>query len=117
MLRPVGDVAAAMALLEVAGELRVAALRGAVPIFESTSEQLYRTGVLDEDELFGNDHTSGDMVDAETRFVWGTVTLAEILELRPSPADLAALLWGAIDAFISIEKLGAVGTADRTGRR
>jgi hypothetical protein len=116
LLRVVGDVSAATALLEVAAELRVAALRGAVPIFEAASELLHRTGVLDEDVLFGSEYDGGDMADLDTRFVWGAVTMAEILDLQPSVAELAAMVWGSVDAFVSIDKLDPA-PARRAGTR
>src|SRR5690606_31662245 len=71
-----GDIAAARSLLDVAAELRVAALRGAVPLFEAASHDLHRYGALDEDLLFGGDFVRGDMSDDETRFVWGAATIA-----------------------------------------
>jgi hypothetical protein len=95
-------------LLDVAAELRVAALRGAVPVFEQSSYAMHR-GEFDEETLFGNDYSSssGDLRDDETRFVWGTMTLPEVMALSPSPMELASMLWGAVEAFVTTEKLKA----------
>jgi hypothetical protein len=100
-----GGVDAARSLLEAAAELRVAALRGAVPLFETASKVLYDTGALDEDQLFGNDFFGGDMSDDHTRFVWGSATLTEIEALRPSPATLASMLWGSVARFVDVSSV------------
>ena len=66
--------AAARALLQAAAELRVAALRGAVPVFERTTRTLYESGYIDEDELVGTDYRRGDLTDPSNHFVWGDVS-------------------------------------------
>ena len=98
--------AAARALLETAAELRVAALRGAVPVFELTTRTLYHDGFIDEDELVGTEYRNGDLDDASNHFVWGDITVGELLALSPSPGDLAGRIWGAIHALTSLDKVG-----------
>ena len=93
-------------LLDVAVELRVAALRGAVPVFEQSSYAMHH-GEFDEETLFGNEYTSGDLSDDETRFVWATMTMPEVMALSPSPVELASMLWGAVEAFVTTAKLQA----------
>ena len=94
--------AAAMSLLETAAELRVAALTGAVPLFEETSKTLHGKGFIDEEILLGNGFVPGDMGDAHTQFVWGSVTTAEMLRLTPTPLALARMLWGAVHWFAGV---------------
>ena len=98
-------VAAAMSLLETAAELRFAALQGAVPLFEESSQELFTTGFIDEELLLGNQFKRGDMGDPHTQFVWGGVTTAEMLRLMPSPLVLARMVWGAVTWFASVEKV------------
>jgi hypothetical protein len=95
--------AAARALLETAAELRVAALAGAVPVFETTTRTLYDKGFIDEDEFVGNDYRMGDLTDVSNHFVWGDISVGEVTTLSPSPKALADRIWGAIHALVSLE--------------
>ena len=52
-------LAAARTMLETAAGIHVAALRGAVPVFETTTRRLYDDGYVDEDELDGTDYRNG----------------------------------------------------------
>ena len=97
--------AAARALLQAAAELRVAALCSAVPVFERTTRTLFDSGYIDEDELVGTDYRRGDLADASNHFVWGEVSVAELMAVEPSPHDLAVHLWGAIAALAKITKV------------
>ncbi len=96
---------AARAVLQAAAELRVAALRSAVPVFERTTRTLYESGYIDEDELVGTDYRRGDLTDPSNHFVWGEVSVAELMAIEPSPHDLAVHLWGAISALVKIAKV------------
>lgn len=100
-------VSAARRLLEVAAELRVAAFRGAVPVFERTTRQLFDDGFIDEEVLIGNDFRRGDLDEPSNHFLWGDVTVAELGSLQPAPLELAVALWGAIAALMSITKVGS----------
>ena len=102
-------------LLDVAVELRVAALRGAVPVFEQSSYAMHH-GEFDEETLFGNEYTSGDLSDDETRFVWATMTMPEVMALSPSPVELASMLWGAVEAFVTTDKLQAPRSRSKAAR-
>jgi hypothetical protein len=97
--------AAARALLVAAAELRVAALGGAVPVFETTTRTLYESRYIDEDELVGTDYRRGDLADASNHFIWGDVSVAELMAVEPSPLALADHLWGAITALATIAKV------------
>ena len=97
---------AARTLLETAAELHVAALSGAVPVFETSTRTLYDKGFVDEDELVGTDFRTGDLDDASNHFVWGDITVGELTALSPAPEALAHRIWGAIHAFASVEKVG-----------
>jgi len=97
-------VVAAMNLLETAAEFRVAALTGAVPLFEEMSKDLHSNGFIDEETLLGNGFVPGDMGDPHTRFVWGSVTTAEMLRLTPTPLMLARMMWSAVYGLASITK-------------
>lgn len=88
-------VVAAQALLDIALGLRLQALREPVPLFESASQKLFRSGTFDETPY------EKDLGDQHTNFLWGHITADEIM----SPAGggraqaLAEALWGAYDAF------------------
>ncbi len=97
---------AARRLLETAADLRVAALSGAVPVFETTTRTVYEKGFIDEDELVGTDHRFGDLADASNHFVWGDISVGEMTMLSPSPKELADRIWGAINALASFEPVG-----------
>jgi exodeoxyribonuclease V gamma subunit len=97
--------AAALALLVAAAELRVAVLGGAVPVFETTTRTLYESRYIDEDELVGTDYRRGDLADASNHFIWGDVSVAELMAVEPSPLALADHLWGAITALATIAKV------------
>jgi exodeoxyribonuclease V gamma subunit len=105
-VNPDDPVGAAHALLETAAELRVAALSGPLPLFETTTQTLFETGVLDEEALVGTEFRGGDLDDDGNRFVWGDVAVAELAALEPSPRQLAQALWGAVDAFVSMRAVG-----------
>ena len=96
---------AARALLEAAAEVRVAALRGAVPVFERTTRTLHESGYIDEDELVGTDYRRGDLTDPSNHFVWGDVSVSELMAVEPSPADLAVHVWGAVNALVDVAKV------------
>ncbi|HET9546930.1 MAG TPA: hypothetical protein VFO97_03800, partial [Desertimonas sp.] len=96
---------AARAVLESAAALHRSALRGAVPVFETTTRRLYDDGFVDEDELDGTDYRRGDLDDAPNSFVWGTITVGELMALSPSPAELAQAIWGSIHALASVDKV------------
>jgi exodeoxyribonuclease V gamma subunit len=98
--------AAARTLLETAADLRVAALSGAVPVFEATTRTVYDKGFVDEDELVGTDFRKGDLADPSNHFVWGDISVGEISALSPSPKQLADRIWGAIHALASLEPVG-----------
>jgi hypothetical protein len=98
--------AAARRLLETAAELRVAALSGAVPVFETTTRTVYEKGFIDEDELLGSDFRTGDLTDASNHFVWGDISVGEMTMLSPSPKELADRIWGAIHALATFEPVG-----------
>jgi hypothetical protein len=98
--------AAARRLLETAAELRVAALSGAVPVFETTTRTVYEKGFIDEDELIGSDFRTGDLTDANNHFVWGDISVGEMTMLSPSPKELADRIWGAIHALATFEPVG-----------
>ena len=98
--------AAARRLLETAADLRVAALSGAVPVFETTTQTVYEKGFIDEDELVGTDYRRGDLADASNHFVWGDISVGEMTMLSPSPKELAERIWGAIHALASFEPVG-----------
>ena len=38
-------------------------------------------------------------------FVWGDITVGELIALSPSPADLAQSIWGAIHGLASVDKV------------
>jgi exodeoxyribonuclease V gamma subunit len=96
---------AARALLQAAADLRVAALCSAVPVFERTTRTLYDSGYIDEDELVGTEYRRGDLSDLSNHFVWGEVSVAELMAVEPSPRDLAVHLWGTVAAFAAIAKV------------
>ena len=96
---------AARGVLQAAADLRVAALCGAVPVFERTTRTLYDFGYIDEDELVGTDYRRGDLSDLTNHFVWGEISVAELIALDPSPRDLAVHLWGSVFAFAKIVKV------------
>jgi hypothetical protein len=107
VLTVVGDPTTAAALLDVAAEFRVAALRSAVPLFEETSRLFHTNRFVDEDKLFGNDFKQGDLGDDDTGFVWGSSTMADVLACEPSFGDLADLLWGAIACVVKPHEVKA----------
>ena len=90
-------LAAARTLLETAAEFHVAALRGAVPVFE-TIDADDSTTMASSTRTSSSARTiaTGDLDDAGNRFVWGDITVGELIALSPSPADLAQSIWGAI---------------------
>jgi len=91
-------LAEAQRLLDAAATVRVAALSGAVPLFEEASRALYETRVLDDELLVGSDYQRGDLDDLDTGFVWAGATSADVLRL--GPRAWADRLWGAIDDFV-----------------
>ena len=50
---------------------------------------------------------TGDLDDAANGFVWGDITVGELIALSPSPADLAQSIWGSIHGLASVDKVGA----------
>lgn len=96
---------AAAALLDMAAELRVAALRSAVPLFEETSRTFHEHRFVDEEKLFGSDYTPGDLGDDDTGFVWGAATVSDVLTCEPSFSDLADALWSSVSAFARVDAL------------
>jgi exodeoxyribonuclease V gamma subunit len=96
---------AARQLLESAAELHVAAVRGAVPVFEQTSRGLHIDGVIDEELLIGDEFHTGELAEPENQFVWGDITGSELLTMTPSPRLLAELIWGSIEALTTMTKL------------
>ena len=83
----------------------MAALRSAVPVFELTTKTLFDAGYIEEEELLGSDFRRGDLDDIANHFVWGDVSLTELIALSPSPGALAEQLWGSIHAFADITKV------------
>ena len=96
----------------------VAALRGAVPVFETTTRRLYDDGFVDEDELVGTDYRRRRPRRCHQHFVWGDITVGELIALSPSPAELAQAIWGSIHALASGRqgrRLMAAAAFDLTG--
>ncbi len=121
-LQPVleGRLAAAQALLAVAVDLRLRALREPIPLFEKSSREIFDDGTLSDEETFENPTRGGDRADLHNGFVWGSFSAEEmlavpwqrgvddgILEVRvpgfvhPSrAASYAVHLWSAVRAFV-----------------
>lgn len=102
---PAACLAAARRLLAVAAGVHVLAGRDRVPLFESASRPMATGTPLDEDVLWGTPYSTGDLASPEARFVWGDTTLSELVDRRPTPTQLAELVWGAYDDFVGIEQL------------
>lgn len=106
---PAACRAAADQLLAVAAGVHLLAISDRLALFETCSRPLAGGVPLDEDKLWGTPYSSGDLASPEARFVWGDTTLRELLDRRPSPVQLAELVWGAFDDFVVAEPV--VGSA------
>lgn len=101
--QPGSGVVEAKALLDTALDLRLDALRRRLPLFEKTSWCLHRTGLINDDDLYGSDYTYGaDLTDEHAAFVWEGITPDDLERHDPSIRQLASRLWRTVDTFAQL---------------
>jgi hypothetical protein len=74
-------------------------------VFEQTTRTLHEKRYASEDEFVGSEYHTGDLSDSANQFVWGDISVGELMSLDPSPIVLADSIWGAITAFASIDPI------------